>query len=500
MAFVACNSSSSDDNVIIPGAAVCTQFSFQASESNSATDTVFFTIDQLGQRIFNADSLPVGTDISALVPSVTTRGASIIEFLVTRAGLGDTVYNYIEHSDEAVDFSAERVRLRIVSLDGQATCVYDINVNVHTVRADTLVWHRLERGSLPSTFSVVSEQHATQTASQIYCLTRYDNQYCMARADEPSSVWSYATPNFGFTPDINTLTGTKDRLYILDNEGLLHVSADNGVTWTSTGRRWSYIYGGYGDRLIGSRLENGTWRQVEYPATTETVVSDPGFPVCNTSQAICRSFEMSDDMQMLVTGGRLADGTLTNQTWAYDGSSWARISRRNPMGHAVENMTMIPYYTVRTDTLSWLTTKQSVLMAMNGRLSDGSMNDTVYVSRDFGMNWTKADSLYQPARQMPGRQLAQGFVYNHTATDAGADKIAARSTAGGNWVTLFSSELPLFRWSADSGDAAMSRATKPITEWQVPYIYLFGGVNASGQTYNTLYRGVITYLTFKPLQ
>ena len=43
-------------------------------------------------------------------------------------------------------------------------------------------------------------------------------------------------------------------------------------------------------------------------------------------------------------------------------------------------------------------------------------------------------------------------------------------------------------------------ATKPITEWNVPYIYMFGGVNAEGQTLNTLYRGVINQLRFKPLQ
>lgn len=503
VAFAACNSSSYEGDVVIPDAAMCTQFSFRASSGKTAADTVFFTIDQLGQRIFNADSLPMGTDISQLVPQVTTRGASIVEFHVTRPVKGDTVYNYLEHSDEAIDFGAERVRLRIVSLDGMATCVYDVRVNVHTVRTDTLVWKRLERGSLPSSFHIVTEQHTAQTASQIFCLTRYGQQYCMARAEEPMSTWIYTTPGFDFTPDMNSLTGTKDCLYILDNTGVLHRSADNGVTWTSTGRRMTYIYGAYGDRLIGSLLDGGVWRHVEYPGTGETAITDSGFPVSGTSQALCRSFEMSDDMQMVVTGGRLADGTLTNQTWAFDGTSWARISRHSPIGHAAESMTLVPYFTVKTDTLSLVTTKQSVLMAMNGRLSDGSMNDTVYVSRDFGMNWTKADSLYQPARQMPLRYLAQGFVYNYTTTDADTKpaKAAARAASRTGWVTLFDSERPLFPWHANTiaGDCK-PLATTPISQWQVPYIFLFGGVGEAGQTYNTLFRGVITYLTFKPLQ
>jgi hypothetical protein len=45
-----------------------------------------------------------------------------------------------------------------------------------------------------------------------------------------------------------------------------------------------------------------------------------------------------------------------------------------------------------------------------------------------------------------------------------------------------------------------SRATAPITQWEVPYIYLFGGYDSEGYLYNSVWRGVINRLSFKPLQ
>lgn len=44
-----------------------------------------------------------------------------------------------------------------------------------------------------------------------------------------------------------------------------------------------------------------------------------------------------------------------------------------------------------------------------------------------------------------------------------------------------------------------SRAIKPVTSWECPYIYLIGGVNEYGELNNNIWRGVINRFTFKPL-
>lgn len=497
--FASCNDKKSESETILAGSAMVSNFSLRECKALPGIDSVFFTIDQKGMRIFNADSLPVGTRINALVPSVTTRGASSVEFIVSRPGRPDTIYNYLEENMDSIDFEGNSVKLRIVSPEGQASSLYDVKINVHQVRGDTLVWRRLDRSTLPSRFSVVSEQHTAATADQYFCLTRYQNDYCMARTDNPGNTWVYATPDFGFEPDMDSFNATTDKLYILDRQGSLYESADNGVTWTATGRIWSYIYGGYGKRLIGSSNASGKWRYVEYPAATEADIPAT-FPVRNTSQAVSRSFEMSSARQMIVVGGRLADGTLSSGSWGFDGKTWANISRTPVASRPLENMVLVPYFTIRTDSASWVTTSRSVLMAMSGNTADNRLNDTVYVSYDFGMNWTKADKLMQPGKAMPARTLAQGFVYNERMyADPSQNRTAAPFTARG-WKTIGQPRWTALKLSVTAPDNGMMYATKPIDEWDCPYIYLFGGKDAHGQTYNTLYRGVIEWFRFKPLQ
>ena len=498
--FASCNDKKSESETILAGSAMVSNFSLRKSNALPGIDSVFFTIDQKGMRIFNADSLPVGTRINALVPAVTTRGASSIEFIVSRPGRPDTIYNYLEENMDSIDFSGNGVKLRIVSPEGQASSLYDVKINVHQVRGDTLVWRRLDRSTLPSRFSIVSEQHTAATADQYFCLTRYQNDYCLARTDNPGNAWVYATPNFGFEPDMDSFNATTDKLYILDRQGGLHESADNGLTWTATGRTWSYIYGGYGKRLIGSSNASGKWRYVEYPATTESDIP-AAFPVRNTSQAVSRSFEMSSARQMIVVGGRLADGTLSSSSWGFDGRTWANISRTPVAPRALENMVLVPYFTIRTDSASWVTTSRSVLMAMSGNTADNRLNDTVYVSYDFGMNWTKADKLMQPGKAMPARTMAQGFVFNERMyADQSQNRSAAPFTARG-WKSIGQPRWTALKLSGlTAPDNGMMYASKPIDEWDCPYIYLFGGKDSHGQTYNTLYRGVIEWFRFKPLQ
>lgn len=500
--FVSCNDNSSESETVLAGSAMVSEFSLRECNALPGIDSVFFTIDQKGMRIFNADSLPVGTRINALIPSVTTRGASAIEFIVSREGRPDTIYSYLEEDMDSIDFSGNNVKLRIVSVEGQATSLYDVSINVHKVRGDTLVWRRLDRSSLPSRFQVVSEQHTAASADQYFCLTRYQNDYCMARATNPGATWTYATPQFGFEPDMDSFNATTDKLYILDRDGNLYESADNGVTWTATGRKWSYIFGGYGKRLIGSSNFTGAWRYVEYPATTESNIPS-GFPVRNTSQAVCRSFEMSSSRQMIVVGGRLADGSISTASWGFDGKTWAKIGRTPVASRPLENMVLVPYFTVRTDSASWVTTSRSVLMAMMGNTAENVLNDTVYVSYDFGMNWTKADNLMQPNRAMPSRTMAQGFVYNERIYANQSAKAKVIEPIEFGWSSLGQPSWTSVRLSGSpfaAGNGAMLTASAPIDEWDCPYIYLFGGKGAAGQTYNTLYRGVIEWFKFKPLQ
>ncbi|MDE6321626.1 MAG: hypothetical protein K2L93_04935, partial [Muribaculaceae bacterium] len=113
----------------------------------------------------------------------------------------------------------------------------------------------------------------------------------------------------------------------------------------------------------------------------------------------------------------------------------------------------------------------------------------MYISRDMGITWTKGDDLVQLPSYIPAMAYAQAFVDNAV--------LKAESRSGYGWEAC--ADKPLPRWWKKS-TTVLSRAETYITQWDAPMIYLFGGINDSGALYNTVWRGAINRLTFKPLQ
>jgi hypothetical protein len=485
--LVACNSDEIDSESTVSSSALVTSFSLSEDDNVVENlDSVFFSIDLANAKIFNADSLPYGTNITKLVPVISVSGASAIELKVTRTNGTDTTYNYIENSTDSIDFSNGPVNLRVVALDGVTEMNYQVKVNVHTVVADTLAWTLLEENNYPTRFSKLDDQRTTQTGAGVYCLSASNGEYCIATAENPEGQWQYTTPQFGFTPDLNTFNGTDNALYILDADGNLYTSTD-GKDWTSLGVKWNYIYGNYGTKLLGCRKDNGKWYHTTYPAEAETEMP-ANFPISGTSQTVNYTFKMSTSHQLSITGGRLADGSVSASSWGYDGTTWAKLSKYN-LPYPMENIAIVPYFVTSYDLTTWTATKESVLIAIGGNLADGSLNDTVYVSPDFGMHWEQADSLMQLPQSVPSRTRAQAFVYDR--------KFYARSSAAWSPVYKFDNQNYVIKATANTTN---SRATTEITEWDCPYIYWFGGQDKNGNTYKTVYRGVVNRLTFKPLQ
>ena len=100
--FMACNSSYEVVEETVSSAAV-RAFSLAKNDSVMANlDSVFFSIDLIKGVIFNADSLPKGTDVTHLVPVISTiEGASSITMTVQRPGLSDTTYTYKTNTEDS---------------------------------------------------------------------------------------------------------------------------------------------------------------------------------------------------------------------------------------------------------------------------------------------------------------------------------------------------------------------------------------------------------------
>ena len=95
----ACNSDS-ESNVITYSSASTLISSVKISSSKSPydkLDSVYFSIDQVEARIFNADSLPFGTRQTCFTPEITTNNASKVELYIPRENNTDTIIDYLNN-------------------------------------------------------------------------------------------------------------------------------------------------------------------------------------------------------------------------------------------------------------------------------------------------------------------------------------------------------------------------------------------------------------------
>ncbi len=481
--FIACNSTSYEsEDVTLPGSTAVKSFTLSPDDSAKIQlDSVFFSIDLVKGLIFNADSLPVGTEVTELNPVVTTaQGASAIKFTVTRTNGTDTVYNYSVNTKDAeknkeikIDFT-NPVKMLVTSTDGKNSREYTIKINVHKMIADTLEWNNGARTMLPTSLSAPEEQRTVRMADSFYCLTRQGSDYCMgSRTGSLSGLngavlsladWNVAAVTFPFTPRVSSLSASAQVLYILDTEGKLWKSTDSAQSWSDTGLKWNHIYGAHQDKLLGNFLDSsGAWKLQEYPSQAVSDLPD-GMPVSGTSLPVAYSFQWSDREQSFVVGGRKSDGTLTAATWGYDGYSWARISKTN-LPQPLEDVALASYVTyVKAYGLNDFPT----LMVFGGRKSDGQLNSEVYISSDYGFIWSKAADKLQLPSHMGKFTAAQAHVMS----------------------SAFKVNIT----------PAPARIIKPIEEWECPYIYIFGGINEQNQLNNSVWRGVINRYTFRPIE
>lgn len=451
---------------------------------------VFFSIDLVDAKIFNADSLPYGTKVDRLIPSITTSSvASAVELSFYDTKLEkDSVVNYLTNSSDSIDFSHGPVKLTVTSQSGTVKREYEIRVNVHQVKADSLAWYKIETASLPTDFSTIQAQYTANLGETYYCLTTDGTQYCLATTTNPADPqWKIEVVNLDFRANVESLRASNDALYILDLDGNLYSSTDAKI-WSATGQVWHYIYGGYENEIMGSENTQDGYVIRSYPSLQSWHMPSD-FPIEGTSATWTYSLNMGYTPQLVMVGGRLSNGVLTRSTWSFDGENWADVSVR-PLPLALEYITMAPYHMIEVLSTTWSPQTFPVLFAMGGRNAQGLINRTIYYSRDWGMSWDETPELMQLPEGFPSLYGASGFEFSTTMY------VDSRSA---DWTTVNIRKLPPHYQFLGLPNTS-SRAIKPITEWQCPALYLFGGRNYDGETQNMLWRGVILNFTFKPVQ
>lgn len=487
--LASCNEDKDDEEndtveVQVTSSMAVNSFSLSADKNVLANlDSVFFTIDLANAVVFNADSLPKGTKINKLVAQIGLPTVSEATLTFTGADGSTQSIDYLTRKNDTIDFSHNDVKLHLVDYTGRYSRDYSIKVNVHTMVADSLFWDEAAMRALPTSLSDAVEQHTVDAGGSVLCFTRSASGCCVSSADDPAGDWTDKASNLPADALINSITATPDAVFAVTTDGRLLTSADNGVNWTALSARMNHILGAYGSTLLGVRKgDDGVYYHTTYPASTEVPV-DAKFPVVGTSQAVTYTNEWSTEPMLMLVGGATSSGALTGATWAYDGNTWGCIS---PDGiPAMEGVCLVPYYSYKVST-QWVASEVSTLVAIGGRLTDGKVNPYVYISLNRGLNWVKADRCMQLPDYLEPVAYAQSVVRSATLT--------TRSASPRGWRDMPVNGLPV--WYRGS----QSRASVPVTSWDCPYIYLFGGETQQSRLSAKVWRGVINRMTFKPLQ
>lgn len=467
--------------------------SFSLSRNNKVLanlDSVFFSIDLQQAEIFNADSLPVGTNVSRIVVKIGLPSVSVATLTETAApGQTPRTIDYLQSSTDSIDFSQGPVHLHVVSNNGLSARDYTIKINVHRCEPDSLTWSREAMTELPGGIARPQAQKTVLFGSEALTIVQGPSgEATVSRSSNPgTAAWTTDQAILPQGARIETLTAVASTLYMLDSDGTLHTSAD-GISWSSTGSTFHWLYGSYDGSLLASRQSADGWESVTYPSMTAVSLPED-MPVSATSALHSYTTKWASTPTAVMVGGLKADGTCSPDVWAFDGTVWAKINRE-PFAIALRDATLVPYYSYVNGANNWTANEYPTLMVIGGRDNWGTAQRDVYVSVDNGVRWRRATDTLTLPDYLPDMYGADGLVFTETLH-------ASRSASAPAWI-----EMPGRRLSPwlTQGAPALSRAVAPISEWDCPYIYLFGGYSSIGQLHNTVWRGVINRLQFIPLQ
>ncbi|HIZ27308.1 MAG TPA: DUF5018 domain-containing protein [Candidatus Barnesiella merdipullorum] len=479
---ISCNSTDEEEITYTLSESVrVTSFSLAANDSVLAhLDTIFFTIDLNGGQIYNADSLPKGTDVSALIANISFDNVAQAKIIMDRgdATKNDTI-DYLATPTDSIDFTS-KVSLVVTAQNGVTEKWYSVKVNVHQIDPDSLYWNTpFGMRTLPcGPGTTVTAQKAVYFKEKVYSFIEVNSTYTVYTTDNPyADNWTTQELNLPFTPNVKSVQATTDALYMLSQTGELYRSED-GTNWTSTGQSFYSLVGSWKSRLLGVVLDNGTYKHDCYPRP-EGFTPYPvpaNFPITGSSQMVTFVSEYDlDSPQSIMIGGRTASNKLTGATWGYDGEAWAQL------GGAItpcEGALLFPYFTFTTSEY-WITTRYTSWIAIGGREA-GGVSDSVYVSINNGNTWSKAPDLLAMPSYIAPRAFASVLVVE-------ADFAASQKSS------------PLWRFMPVRPMPAMAVTRATNDDYKIPYIYIFGGESDAGTTYNQIWRGAIGRLRYPPI-
>lgn len=240
-------------------------------------------IDQLNNRIYNADSLPVGTQIDKVVfSSLKSSGTLAIQSLSTGA---DTLFS----ATDSTDFRKMRV-VRVYSSDGQLSRLYDMEVNVHREEGDSLVWTQTAAAT-SSTLAAFAKSRLLSVGTALYAFgEKADGTVSLAVGSSENGQFSAGTDLAtidGAALNVRSVQHLGSTFYALAGNALVR-SAD-GATWEKVGSENLVALAGVSaDSLYALTAEGRMVATADGASwTAQKADTDGDWPLSDYASALC---------------------------------------------------------------------------------------------------------------------------------------------------------------------------------------------------------------------
>lgn len=446
-------------------------------------DSVYFAIDLEKAVIFNADSLPVGTNVSRLIPVLTFPvSMKEVNLVFKKDNESDTTVNYLTNPNDSIDFT-HPVTLYVTAPDGENKRSYTIKVNVHKENPDSMMWDKLSSSILPSRLPNPLSQKTVASSNKVYTLIEEsDHSITLATTDAvKNGVWEKQSLNLNFSPRLNTFAESEGNFWILSNNDVLYESPD-AVNWTATNEKWFDIIGGYSGVALGLKQIDGNFMHCHYPDTPDikdSPMSDD-FPITGRTQLGIVETRWSNTAMAILAGGLNIMGETSNHIWGFDGNVWTTIEDVAPP--ALDGASLVRYVVYRDGSHVFQKREFDAWFIIGGQYADGTPNRNLYVSLDNGVVWSQASEMMDLPDFVPSLYSADAFVFD-TQYSINLDE---------EWTTYINPK---------AGRLLRPSYTIEGTDviWDCPYIYLFGGRDNAGNLSDNIWRGVIARLKFTPI-
>lgn len=333
-----------------------------------------FVINQHEGLIYNADSLPVGTDISKVVVNMTHDGYAV--YIATET---DTLWS----EEDSLNFESP-VLFKILAQDGSFGRTYTTKINVHQQDPDEFTWTKMA-GNFNST---IQKQKAIYANGNIYVFAEQESQVAMTMTTDGKAWTELTSINIPAKADYTSALAWGNQLYILADNSL-YTSVD-GLLWNKveTSQKFATLTANYysatSQKMIGSDTENYYIESTDGIHWNRYETIPENFPTSNVS-FVSYSLDTNEAINRLVLiGDNGVSSDTTNIVWSQlqDETVWNDFQSPTDTKACpkLENMSLIRY--------------NEMLYAFGGTgQHQGAIEafSTFYQSKDNGITWTTAN-------------------------------------------------------------------------------------------------------------